>query len=144
MKRFMVRVTTQDGDNKYELQFKTRHEAESYYDGLREVTTDNIKLCHTAILFVDGIGLSCFCHLNKTQAIGYLKDIIGDMQKNKRWDYFGHLVYEEFARESSPWLTPTMWNTLVVTWLAFGLGDTVLDNTERVFVPCTKFCPKGR
>ena len=88
--------------------------------------------------------VSKFMNIGKTQAIGYLKDIIGDMQKNKRWDYFGHLVYEEFARESSPWLTPTMWNTLVVTWLAFGLGDTVLDNTERVFVPCTKFCPKGR
>lgn len=144
MKRFMVRVTTQDDDNKYELQFKTRHEAESYYDGLREVTTDNIKLIHNATLFIDGIGMSSFCHLDKKRATEYLRDLIGDMQRNRRWDSFSHLIYEEYARESSSWLTPTMWTTLVTTWLAFDLGTTVRDGMERVFVPCTKFCPKGR
>lgn len=143
MNKYMVRVTTQDG-KKYEESFITKANAEKFYNGLREVTTDNIKLIHNATLFIDGIGMSSFCHLDKKRATEYLRDLIGDMQRNRRWDSFSHLIYEEYARESSSWLTPTMWTTLVTTWLAFDLGTTVRDGMERVFVPCTKFCPKGR
>lgn len=143
MNKYMVRVTTQDG-KKYEESFTTKANAEKFYNGLREVTTDNIKLIHNATLFIDGIGMSSFCHLDKKRATEYLRDLIGDMQRNRRWDSFSHLIYEEYARESSSWLTPTMWTTLVTTWLAFDLGTTVRDGMERVFVPCTKFCPKGR
>ena len=143
MDKYMVRVTTQDG-KKYEKSFTTKANAEKFYNGLREVTTDNIKLIHIATLFIDGIGMSSFCHLDKKLATEYLRDLIGDMQRNRRWDSFSHLIYEEYARESSSWLTPTMWTTLVTTWLAFDLGTTVRDGMERVFVPCTKFCPKER
>lgn len=141
MRQYEVKVTTQDGE-RLSRKFTSKANARQFYDSLRETTQDNIKLVHTAMLVENGIGMSAFCNLNKVNATGYLYDLIGDMRKNKRWDNFGHIIYEDFARESAHWLTPTMWTTLLETWLAFGMGETVRDGNERCFVPYNEYCLK--
>lgn len=84
--------------------------------------------------------VSKFMNIGKTQAIGYLKDIIGDMKRNRRWDDFSHLMYKEFVIESAPWVTDEMWETLIETWKAFQIGITEMDGKEKLFVPDKKYC----
>ena len=90
---------------------------------------------------MDGeIQVSKFMNIGKTQAIGYLEDIIGDMKRNRRWDDFSHLMYKEFVIESAPWITDEMWETLIETWKAFQIGITEMDGKEKLFVPDKKYC----
>ena len=113
------------------------HAANAVYDALRGKFYGQ---GHFFTLMDGEMQVSKFMNIGKTQAIGYLKDIIGDMKRNRRWDDFSHLMYKEFVIESAPWVTDEMWETLIETWKAFQIGITEMDGQEKLFVPDKKYC----